>query len=96
MIRKYLNHVNVKRAVSSSHYIILNIFIHSFGVNLQQFRKYLFKENICLRKIYVFVENLFHGIAVYSGVALVGRLEGKVFTHMQKIIFKNIPELELS
>ncbi|XP_023348787.1 uncharacterized protein LOC111717521 [Eurytemora carolleeae] len=27
------------------------------------------------RKIYVFVENLFHGIAVYSGVALVGRLE---------------------
>ncbi len=30
------------------------------------------------RKVYVFFENLFHGVAVYSGVALIGRLEGNV------------------
>lgn len=30
------------------------------------------------RKVYVFFENLFHGVAVYSGVALIGRLEGVV------------------
>ena len=31
-----------------------------------------------IRKTYVFIENLFHGMAVYSGIALVGRLEGKL------------------
>jgi len=30
------------------------------------------------RKIVMFVENLFHGAAVYTGIALVGRLEGVV------------------
>jgi hypothetical protein len=34
--------------------------------------------NVFCRKVYVFFENLFHGIAVYSGVALIGRLEGKL------------------
>ncbi len=43
------------------------------------------------RKVYVFFENLFHGVAVYSGVALIGRLEGKLYLEPDFLNFNPIP-----